>query len=130
MGVAMAAGSTCIWVEPEWLTSDRVKQVLEDQSIKKLGHDLKRQAVALRVIGIELAGGSLDTLLAAYLLDAGQRQQSLAEIASRYGLPAAPLSLQAEPAGPAQQAVQDCQKVQQPSPQLPDLPRQGGLPKR
>ena len=127
MGMAMAAGSTCIWVEPEWLTSDRVKQVLEDQSIKKLGHDLKRQAVALRVIGIELAGGSLDTLLAAYLLDAGQRQQSLAEIASRYGLPAAPLSLQAEPAGPAQQAVQDCQAVQQLSTILADLLRQEGL---
>jgi DNA polymerase I len=47
-----------------------LKDVLEDAGVAKVGHDLKLEALLLRREGISLAGETLDTLLASYLLDA------------------------------------------------------------
>ena len=49
-----------------------LKAVLEDASIAKVGHDLKFATVVLARHGITLAGLDLDTMLAAYLLDASR----------------------------------------------------------
>ncbi|NUO52902.1 MAG: DNA polymerase I, partial [Polyangiaceae bacterium] len=43
--------------------------VLEDESIKKVGHDMKRADVVLRQKGITLRGEAFDSMLASYLLD-------------------------------------------------------------
>ncbi|MFM9011954.1 MAG: hypothetical protein ACKON8_14130, partial [Planctomycetota bacterium] len=49
--------------------------------------DLKQQAVSLRTQGVRLAGAACDTLLAAYLLEAGERNLGLTETAIRHGVP-------------------------------------------
>ncbi|MFM8434486.1 MAG: DNA polymerase I, partial [Planctomycetia bacterium] len=84
------------WIAPEVLAArDRpgmqlLAELLGDPAVPNVGHDLKRQAVSLRVAGCDLAGGRFDTLLAAYLLDAGERNHGLAEVARRHGIDVAP----------------------------------------
>ncbi len=58
-----------------------LKPVLEDAAITKVGHDLKFAAVALGRHGVALAGFELDTMLAAYLLDASRSSQDLEPVA-------------------------------------------------
>jgi DNA polymerase I len=58
---------------------ERLKPLLEDASIRKLGHDLKTDAVVLRNHGIELRGFAFDSMLASYLLDATRPGHPLEE---------------------------------------------------
>lgn len=53
-------------------------------TIRFVGHDLKSAWVQLRSLGMEPQGSMFDTLVAAYLLDAGSRNYSLAELCRRY----------------------------------------------
>jgi DNA polymerase-1 len=55
--------------------------ILADPAIGKIGHDLKSDLIVLRRHGLELGGMSLDTMLAAYLLDANRSSQALEPIA-------------------------------------------------
>ena len=48
---------------------DALKDVLQDPTVEKVGHDLKFDVVVLARHGITLAGLGLDTMLASYLLD-------------------------------------------------------------
>ena len=50
--------------------SAALKPLLEDESIEKIGHDLKFDAIVLARHGVTLRGLGLDTMLASYLLDA------------------------------------------------------------
>ena len=47
-----------------------LKPLLEDQTIEKVGHDLKLDAIVLARYGVALRGLTFDTMLASYLLDA------------------------------------------------------------
>jgi DNA polymerase-1 len=58
---------------------ERLKPLLEDESIRKVGHDLKFDAVVLARHGIELAGLAFDSMLASYLLDATRPGHPLEE---------------------------------------------------
>ncbi|MEP7117730.1 MAG: DNA polymerase I, partial [Acidobacteriota bacterium] len=58
-----------------------LKPMLEDPAVIKVGHDLKFATVILARQGITLAGLDLDTMLAAYLLDAGRSSQELEPLA-------------------------------------------------
>jgi DNA polymerase I len=58
--------------------------VLENPSIEKLGQNLKYDMVVLRSAGVTMAGARFDTMVASYLLDAGERNHSLDELATRY----------------------------------------------
>ncbi|MFM9057818.1 MAG: DNA polymerase I [Planctomycetaceae bacterium] len=86
LGLALAAGDVVTWLDRERLASPAVRELLADASVPKRGHDLKRQDVALRAIGVSLAGAAFDTLLAAYLLEAGERNLGLVETARRHGV--------------------------------------------
>ena len=87
LGLSLAAGAAAIWVTAEQLVaSPSIRGLLVDATVPKSGHDLKRQSLCLRAVGLELAGGTFDTLLAAYLLDAGERNLGLAEVAVRQGV--------------------------------------------
>ncbi|MGC4085447.1 MAG: 5'-3' exonuclease H3TH domain-containing protein [Vicinamibacterales bacterium] len=44
--------------------------ILEDESIEKIGHDMKFDAIVLARHGVTLRGIGLDTMIASYLLDA------------------------------------------------------------
>ena len=58
-----------------------LKQVFEDPSIAKIGHDLKFDAIVLERHGIQLAGMETDTMLASYLLDATRSSHPLEDLA-------------------------------------------------
>ncbi len=58
-----------------------LKGVLEDDAIRKVGHDLKFAAVVLARHGITLAGLEADTMIAGYLLDASRSSQDLEPLA-------------------------------------------------
>jgi DNA polymerase-1 len=49
---------------------ERLKPLLEDEAVKKVGHDLKFDMLVLARHGITLRGASFDSMLASYLLDA------------------------------------------------------------
>ena len=61
-----------------------LKPVLENPNIAKIGQNLKYDAIVLRNVGVELAGASFDTMVASFLIDAGQRNYNLDDLASRY----------------------------------------------
>ncbi len=65
-------------------TLEALRPVLESTAIGKLGQNLKYDRIVLRNAGIELAGTPFDTMVASYLLDAGQRNHSLDDLAKRY----------------------------------------------
>jgi DNA polymerase-1 len=87
VGVVVAAATQAVWFTAESLASHAdLRLLLADPAVPKRGHDLKRQDVALRTLGILLDGVAFDTLLAAYLLEAGERNLGLTETAIRHGV--------------------------------------------
>src|SRR5579862_3261406 len=60
---------------------DALRPVLEDESIGKVGHDLKFDAVVLAGHGVTLRGLDLDTMLASYLIDATRSGHTLEDLA-------------------------------------------------
>jgi len=54
-----------------------LRGVLQDAAVAKVGHDLKRSALALARAGVELDGGEFDTMVASYVLDPGRRGHGL-----------------------------------------------------
>jgi DNA polymerase-1 len=55
--------------------------LLEDASIRKIGHNLKHDLLALRRAGVELRGLEFDTMVASYVLDPGRRDHELDSLA-------------------------------------------------
>ena len=87
VGAVVASDAKAVWFAAESLASHaEVRGLLADPAVTKRGHDLKRQDVALRTLGIRLDGTAFDTLLAAYLLEAGERNLGLTETAVRHGV--------------------------------------------
>ena len=58
-----------------------LKGVLEDPSIRKVGHDLKFDSIVLGRHGVTLRGIETDTMLASYLLDATRSSHPLEDLA-------------------------------------------------
>jgi DNA polymerase I len=87
VGAVIASAERAVWFTAATLASHAdLRALLADSTVPKRGHDLKRQDVALRTLGIRLAGAAFDTLLAAYLLEAGERNLGLTETAVRHGV--------------------------------------------
>ncbi|HNQ50509.1 MAG TPA: DNA polymerase I [Candidatus Omnitrophota bacterium] len=61
-----------------------VKHVLADPAVSKVGHDLKKLAVALAADGVELNGIFFDTMIAGYLLNPARSNFALEDIAWEY----------------------------------------------
>lgn len=79
--VRAPAGEPCL--DPA-LVRERLRPVLEDPALEKIGQNLKYDWLVLRRAGIELAGLGFDTMLASYLLEAGERTHNLDDLARRY----------------------------------------------
>jgi DNA polymerase-1 len=54
-----------------------LRDVLQDPSVAKVGHDLKADTIVLSRYGVEMAGLQFDTMLASYLIDATKSSQDL-----------------------------------------------------
>jgi len=74
-------GEPCL--DPE-TTAEVLRPVLENPDVQKIGQNLKYDMIVLRGAGIRLSGLAFDTMIASYLLDAGERNHSLDELAARY----------------------------------------------
>jgi DNA polymerase-1 len=64
--------------------SDILKGVLEDESIPKVGHNLKYDILILRQEGIYVKGRLYDTMLASYLLNPNKPDHSLEDVGLEY----------------------------------------------
>ena len=62
-------------------TLEVLKPILEASSIRKIGHDLKFDAIVLARCGVTLRGLDLDTMIASYLLDATRSEHRLEDLA-------------------------------------------------
>jgi len=60
---------------------DTLRPVLEDPTVRKIGHDLKFDAIVLARHGVNLAGLETDTMVASYLVDATRSSHPLEELA-------------------------------------------------
>ena len=58
----------------------RLAPVLEDSSVRKIGHDLKPDCLILGRRGVEMAGLDLDTILLSYLLDSTRSTHKLEDL--------------------------------------------------
>jgi DNA polymerase-1 len=65
-------------------TSEALRPVLEDPAVLKLGQNLKYDMLTLRRTGTRMQGIGFDTMVASYLLNAGERNHNLDELAKRY----------------------------------------------
>ncbi|HEY2828221.1 MAG TPA: DNA polymerase I, partial [Pirellulales bacterium] len=79
--VRAPAGEPCL--DPK-STLEALRPVLENAGIGKIGQNLKYDMIVLRTAGVEVAGVQFDTMLASYLLDAGERNHNLDQLAGRY----------------------------------------------
>lgn len=61
-----------------------LKEVLEDESIPKIGHNLKYDILMLRQEGIHVKGRLYDTMLASYLLNPNKPDHSLEDAGLEY----------------------------------------------
>jgi DNA polymerase I len=59
----------------------RLKGVLENSAIRKIGHDLKFNLMMLSHEGIQLGGLGFDTMLASYVVDATRSGHTIEEVA-------------------------------------------------
>ena len=76
------AGERCL---PLATVLQGLKPILENPNIEKIGQNLKYDMIVLRSAGdVRLCGIAFDTMVASYLLEAGQRTHSLDELAKRY----------------------------------------------
>ncbi len=60
---------------------ERLKQILENSGIKKVGQNIKYDWMVLARHGVDPAGAVFDTMLASYLLNPAKRSHSLDQIA-------------------------------------------------
>lgn len=74
-------GEACLSIET---VHRHLKPILENPAIRKVGQNLKYDLIVFRGQGIDVQGIYFDTMVADYLLDPGQRNHSLDELAKRY----------------------------------------------
>ncbi|QDU94785.1 DNA polymerase I [Lignipirellula cremea] len=60
-----------------------LRPFFENDQVAKIGQNLKYEMIVLRNVGVELRGVAFDTMVADYLLDAGQRNHNLDDLAMR-----------------------------------------------
>lgn len=87
MGIAIALNEKqAVYISPcgsfaQDLVLSEMKSVLEDESIRKVGHDFKSMLVFLKTKGIEMKGIHVDTMIGYYLIEPARESYRLEEIA-------------------------------------------------
>ena len=95
VGISMSWSDAEAWYLPlrspesethldQFETIAALKPILEDPTVAKIGQNIKYDMIVLRSAGIRLAGTAMDTMVASYLLEAGQRNHNLDELARTY----------------------------------------------
>jgi DNA polymerase-1 len=60
---------------------DALRPILQDPAIAKVGHNIKYDLLVMRHAGVELCGIRLDSMIAAFLLDAGRMHYGIDRLA-------------------------------------------------
>ncbi|MHB8174166.1 MAG: DNA polymerase I, partial [Nitrospirota bacterium] len=60
---------------------ETLRPVLEGEGIKKIGHNIKYDIIALSNMGVELKGAQFDTMVGSYLLNPGRAVHNLESVA-------------------------------------------------
>ncbi|WP_254507791.1 DNA polymerase I [Anatilimnocola floriformis] len=68
----------------EKLVLEKLRPILEDERILKIGQNIKYDLLILRSLGVTLRGAAFDTMVADYLLDPGERSHNLDDLALRH----------------------------------------------
>ncbi|MCD4705737.1 DNA polymerase I, partial [bacterium] len=63
---------------------EKLKPILEDENIKKIGHNVKYDIGVMESYGIKVKGVNFDTRIASYILNPGTRQHNLNIITFQY----------------------------------------------
>jgi DNA polymerase-1 len=63
---------------------EKLKPIIEDNGVRKIGQNLKYELVLLEMYGLRLAGISFDTMIAAHMLDSSRISYSLDELSRLY----------------------------------------------
>lgn len=85
LAVSGTQSQESVWFSATQISSSAsIRKMLADSVIPKVGYDLKRQIVGLSRLGVDLIGVQFDPLIAGHLLDAGQRNQGLADLLDRF----------------------------------------------
>ncbi|GGD52736.1 DNA polymerase I [Paenibacillus nasutitermitis] len=91
LGLAIPVEDRMLAITAEELLSEAgkpVRQWLGNPDVRKYGYDLHKADLTLHWRGIDLCGTDFDVLLAAYLLDPTESNQTLVYLMQRYQLPA------------------------------------------
>ncbi len=59
-------------------------ELLEDETVEKLGQNLKYDLLVLRRAGVQLRGIAFDTMVASYVIDPGRREHGLDSLALQF----------------------------------------------
>lgn len=70
------------FLKPE-STLEALKPILEDSSIEKVGQNLKYDMLVMDRVGVEVRGAITDTMVLSYLLESGERNHGLDDLAPR-----------------------------------------------
>ena len=62
----------------------KIKELLENEDVKKVGYDIKEAKIKFRRMGIDLKGKAFDVMIADYLLDPAASAYKLSDIAIRH----------------------------------------------
>jgi len=76
--VAGPAGSTHLDAKP---VLSALRPILQDPSVRKVGHNLKYDLLVMRQAGLEVRGVELDTMIGAFLLDPSRLQYGIDRLA-------------------------------------------------
>jgi len=69
----------------DWAAAlDILRDILEDERIFKVAHNIKYDAEVLKLHGVDLKGVNFDTMIASYVINPGLRQHGLDHLASHY----------------------------------------------
>ena len=71
-------------VDYQKFTLSIIKEIFEDENIKKVGQNIKYDSLILSRFGIELKGIYLDTMVAAHILNPGSRSYKLESLSLEY----------------------------------------------
>lgn len=63
---------------------ERLRPILGNPNIAKIGQNLKYDLIVLRAAGVDVQGLAIDTMVADYILEPGERAHNLDELARRY----------------------------------------------
>jgi len=83
-GEGESAGKACNLPALDAPAMAPLRAVLEDANVAKVGHDLKRAALALSRAGVTLRGEVFDAMVASYVLDPGRKGHGLDVLAVEF----------------------------------------------